>query len=548
MKKLLNNPDDVVTEALEGTALTQPWLALLAGRTIAVRRDRLVTDDNRAELPVALISGGGAGHEPAHAGYVAPGMLTAAVSGAVFASPSVDAICDGIRAVTGDAGALLIVKSYTGDRLNFGLAAELARADGLAVEMVVVADDVALTDDDGNAGRRGLAGTILVHKIAGALAERGAGLAEVAAAARRVAETVGTMGVGLGPATVPGGAAGFELGGDEIELGLGIHGEPGVSREKLPAADELAATMIDRIVADRGLSAGDRVVLLAGNAGATPTMELMIMVRAAARALRERGIEVARVWQGPVLTSIDMPGASLSVLPVDDEQLGALDAPTAAPAWPGGGGSEPAGADEVYVPVPQAGEAGAELGEPDAGVRAAVDRATEALLAAEAELTRLDAEVGDGDLGQALARGARAWQAEPVDGSAAAILRTLSAIARREIGGTSGPLYAAGLLRAGEALAEGAGWPDAFSAGVDGVIELGGAQVGDRTMVDALVPAAEASRRGLDAAIEAARTGAAGTAEQTARRGRSSYLGERVHGHPDPGAVAVVIWLEALRG
>lgn len=440
VKKLINDPTDVVTEALEGAVLTQPGLALLEGRTVAVRRDRVITDENRAQVPVAVLSGGGAGHEPAHAGYVAKGMLTAAVSGGVFASPSVDAVLDGIRAVTGEAGALLVVKSYTGDRLNFGLAAELARAEGLDVEVVVVADDVALTDDDANAGRRGLAGTILVHKVAGALAARGGTLAEVADAARRVAESVGTLGVGLGPASVPGGQPGFRLGEDEMELGLGIHGEPGVSRERLPAADDLAELVVERLVTDRGLQRGERLVLLAGNAGATPTMEMMIVVRGAVAALQRRGLEVVRVWQGPVLSSIDMPGCSLTVLGVDDELLALLDAPTGAPAWPGAHTDQPGSApDTTRVPVPPGAAEDGAVGRPDSGTRAAVDRALSALLDAEPELTRLDAEVGDGDLGQALARGVRAWQASPVDGSASTILRGLSAYVRRAVGGTSGP-------------------------------------------------------------------------------------------------------------
>ena len=184
MKKLINDPQHVVAESLAGLVLSQPGTALLTDRLIVVRHDRVVTEANRGTVPVALISGGGAGHEPAHAGYVAAGMLTAAVSGEVFASPSVDAVLDGIHAVTGDAGALLIVKSYTGDRLNFGLAAELARAEGLPVEVVVVADDVAILDSDANAGRRGLAGTVLVHKVAGAAAESGRRLPEVAELAR----------------------------------------------------------------------------------------------------------------------------------------------------------------------------------------------------------------------------------------------------------------------------------------------------------------------------------------------------------------------------
>jgi triose/dihydroxyacetone kinase / FAD-AMP lyase (cyclizing) len=230
-KKLINQPAAAVRESLEGAVLTQPGTALLGDRLIVVRVDRVVSAANRADLPVALASGGGAGHEPAHAGHVASGMLTAAVSGEVFASPSVDSIVDGIRAVTGDAGCLLIVKSYTGDRLNFGLAAEIARNVGLAVETVVVTDDVAIAESDAYAGRRGLAGTVLVHKAAGAAAETGRALAEVAAVARSVAESVGTIGVGLSGVTVPGSTGpGFELADHEIEVGLGTHGEPGVAR------------------------------------------------------------------------------------------------------------------------------------------------------------------------------------------------------------------------------------------------------------------------------------------------------------------------------
>ena len=550
MKKLINDPQQVVSESLEGLVLTQPGTALLTDRLIVVRRDRVVTEANRASVPVALISGGGAGHEPAHAGYVASGMLTAAVSGEVFASPSVDAVLDGIHAVTGDAGALLIVKSYTGDRLNFGLAAELARAEGLPVEVVVVAEDVAILASDANAGRRGLAGTVLVHKVAGAAAEAGRRLPEVAELARRVAAGLGTMGVGLTPVTVPGaGEPSFTLEDDEIELGLGIHGEPGIRRETLRSADLLVQEMVERIVVDRGLVSGDRVVALVGSAGATPPMELNIVCRALAAELSARGIELLRLWQGLVMTSLDMAGCSITLLGVADDEQGAdilvlLDSPTGSPAWPGRGPGAP---PEVrLVPAPERNAVRLPDGDHDDRTRAAIDAICRALLDQEAELTRLDQVVGDGDLGTALARGARAWLQDPIDGSAAQLLRRLSEDARREIGGTSGPLYAAGLLWASERLADGGDWPDAFVAGVDAIKELGGAVVGDRTMIDALEPAAAAAGDGLAAAIQAARAGAASTTERVARRGRSSYLGDRVRGHPDPGAMAVVVWLSAI--
>lgn len=551
MKKLINDPRHVVREALEGLVLTQAGTALLGDRLIVVRADRVVTDENRANVPVALVSGGGAGHEPAHAGYVARGMLTAAVSGEVFSSPSVDAVLDGIRAVTGDAGCLLIVKSYTGDRLNFGLAAELARTEGLAVEMVVVADDVAITDSDANAGRRGLAGTVLVHKAAGAAAEAGRSLAEVAEIARTVAAGLGTMGVGLSAVTLPAvGEPAFALGDDEIELGLGIHGEPGVSREKSLPVDGLVANMVERIVADRGLGPADRVVALVGSAGATPPMELNIVTRAVAAELIREEIELTRIWSGLVMTSLDMAGMSVTLLRLPGgetgtELLALLDAPTTSAAWPGRAAAGVPRLEVLSLPAPP--DVGPEADPHDARVRAAIDAACRALLEAEDELNRLDGVVGDGDCGSALARGAWAWLVHPVEGSAARQLRALSDSARREVGGTSGPLYAAGLLRASEALAAGTDWPTAFRAGVDAVAELGGASVGDRTMMDALVPAAHDASKGLVAATAAARHGAESTVEQTARRGRSSYLGDRVHGHPDPGAVAVTVWLEAMR-
>src|SRR5262245_42186979 len=242
MKKLINRPEDVVEEMIEGLAAAYPGLQRLPGQTVLVRADL----PDAAERPVAVISGGGSGHDPAPAGYVGRGMLSAAVAGDVFTSPSPDAVLAAIRATAGPAGVLLIIKNYTGDRLNFGLAAELARAEGMAVETVVVADDVALRGTVEPSRRRGIAGTVLVHKVAGAAAAAGLPLAEVAREARAVATSIGTMGVALGPCTVPAaGHPGFVLGDDEIELGLGIHGERGVQRTSLRRADELVDTLLE---------------------------------------------------------------------------------------------------------------------------------------------------------------------------------------------------------------------------------------------------------------------------------------------------------------
>ena len=334
MKKLINDPRNVVREMLEGIVDIEPGLALLEGETVVLR----------AELPeynqrkVAVISGGGSGHEPAHAGYVGAGMLTAAVAGDVFTSPSVDAVLAAIRAVAGPAGVLLVVKNYTGDRLNFGLAAELAQQEGIPAEIVVVADDVALRDVVPPERRRGIAGTVLVHKVAGAAAEAGMPLAEVARLAQAAAGALGTMGVALGAGTVPAaGTPGFTLGESEIELGLGIHGEKGVERTTLQPADHLVDTLLTTIVSDSHLAEGARVAVLVNGLGGTPPMELSIVMRRALGFLRGRGIMVERAWTGNFLTALEMPGCSISVLQLDDERLALIDAPAEAPAWKGPG-------------------------------------------------------------------------------------------------------------------------------------------------------------------------------------------------------------------
>src|SRR3954452_9484625 len=335
MKKLINNPRAVVREMLEGLVDLASGQALLEGENVVVRAN---LPPYQARHEVAVISGGGSGHEPAHAGYVGAGMLHAAVAGDVFTSPSADAVLAAIRAVAGPLGVLLIIKNYTGDRLNFGLAAELARAEGIAVETVVVADDVALRDTVEPGRRRGIAGTVLVHKVAGATAAAGLPLPEVARKAHATATSMGTMGVALGPCTVPSaGRPGFVLGEDEVELGLGIHGERGVKRTTLRQADELVDLILETILTDRGLDRGDYVALLVNGLGCTPPMELAIVARRAIALLRERGLSVVRSWSGNLLTALEMPGVSLTVLPVDEARLRRLDAPTTAPAWPGDG-------------------------------------------------------------------------------------------------------------------------------------------------------------------------------------------------------------------
>jgi dihydroxyacetone kinase len=561
MKKLINDVAEVVPDMLEGLAALNPGLSLLQGSTIIVRAD---AEAAAARGEVALISGGGSGHEPAHGGYVGPGMLSAAVAGEVFTSPSTDAVLDAIRAVAGPAGVLLIVKNYTGDRFNFGLAAEIARAEGIAVEMAIVADDVALSAHGEHAGRRGLAGTVFVHKIAGAAATEGRPLGEVAQVARDTAAALGTMGVALTPCTVPAaGKPGFELADNEIEWGLGIHGEPGVQRGALEPAERIVGRLLAKIIDDLSLKPDDRVALLVNNLGGTPSSELGIVAGSALRYLRERRIHVERAWSGTFLSALDMAGISLTLLRVDDQRLAWLDATAQTTAWPALSGRV-AQASVKPAPAAPVAASGARLSR-ESSLRRVIEAVCACLLEAEPVLTEMDQRVGDGDLGISLSRAARSILHEidtyPTETSPGAVLRTMSATVRRVVGGTSGPLYAVMLLRAAAMLEQSGGaaakdWSAAFTAAVDGVMELGGAHPGDRTMVDALHPAAVALRtalatsgtdEALKAAVDAATSGAAQTASMTPKLGRSSYVGDRALGFSDPGAHAVGLWLIAIR-
>ncbi len=568
MKRLFNRADRVVDELLEGLVALQPSLRKLPDQTVVVR-----SDWDRSSGRVALISGGGSGHEPAHAGYVGRGMLTAAVAGDVFTSPPPDAVLAAIRAVAGPPGVLLIVKNYTGDRLNFGLAAELARAEGIAVEIVIVADDVAIPASDASqtAGPRGLAGTVLVHKVAGAAAESGASLADVAAEARAAASSVATMGVALTPCTVPAvGKPGFTLGDAEVELGLGIHGEPGVRRGPIESADALVGHLLESILAARP-AASKRIALLVNGLGGTTPMELAIVARSALAHLARAGLTVERAYAGTFLSALEMGGVSLSVLDLDDARLARLDAPTRAPAWPNAAPTTRVDSARTIAAQPASSQSQTNPIEPKTVVgkrlAAQVARAAHALIVDAPRLTDLDSAVGDGDLGISLTRGAEAVLAAlstwPVD-DPVATLRLIATTLQRAIAGSSGPFYAVGCLRAAAALDDQPSlvpnepnrWLGALGAAIVGIEELGGAKAGDRTMLDALVPARAALASALAAgqpgshalrtAARAAQAGAKATAQMSPRRGRSSYLGARVLGHPDPGAEAVATWLLAL--
>lgn len=323
VKKLINAPGDVVAESVAGFAAAHEDIVRAEfDPTFVVRRNAPVAGK------VGIVSGGGSGHEPLHTGYVGIGMLDAAVPGAVFTSPTPDPILAATRAVNGGAGVLHIVKNYTGDVLNFETAAELAALEGIQIASVVVADDVAVEDSLYTAGRRGVAGTVLVEKIAGAAAERGEDLAAVTAVARHASDNVRSMGVALTACTVPHvGRPSFELGDDEVEIGIGIHGEPGRHRVPVESADRITDHLLDAVTADLHVRAGERVLLFVNGMGGTPAAELYIVYGRARRRLEDAGVVAARSLVGNHITSLEMQGASVTVLRLDDRLLDLWDAP-----------------------------------------------------------------------------------------------------------------------------------------------------------------------------------------------------------------------------
>ncbi|MEU9182027.1 dihydroxyacetone kinase subunit DhaK [Streptomyces sp. NPDC048550] len=332
MKMLINSPQTVVADALRGLAAAHPELEVDADARVVVRRDA------RQGGRVGLVSGGGSGHEPLHAGFVGPGMLSAACPGEVFTSPVPDQMLRAAKAVDSGQGVLFVVKNYTGDVLNFDMAAELAEEDGIQVDRVLVNDDVAVTDSLYTAGRRGTGATLFVEKIAGAAAEEGASLAQVAAVARRVNEASGSFGVALSACTTPAkGSPTFELPDGELELGIGIHGEPGRERRPMMPAGDIAEFAVGAVLDDLASSApGDGPVLaLVNGMGATPLLELYGFHAEVARVLAARGVPVARVLVGNYVTSLDMAGCSVTLCRADEEMLRLWDAPvqTAALRW-----------------------------------------------------------------------------------------------------------------------------------------------------------------------------------------------------------------------
>lgn len=329
MKKLINDPETVVEEMLEGMVAAFPgYVRKLEGFNVIVRADAPVKGK------VGLVSGGGSGHEPSHAGFVGKGMLDAGVAGAVFTSPTPDQIFEAVKAVDGGAGVLLIIKNYTGDVMNFEMAGEMAEMEGIKVDKVVVDDDVAVENSTYTTGRRGIAGTVFVHKIAGAKAQAGGTLEEVKDIAEKVIANVRSMGMALTPCVVP--AAGkptFTLAEDEMEIGMGIHGEPGTMRTKIMKSDEIVEHLMSKILTDLPFKAKDEVAVMINGLGATPIMEQFIMNNKVGKILKQHDIKVHRTYIGEYMTSLEMAGASITLLKLDEELKALLDAPADTPAF-----------------------------------------------------------------------------------------------------------------------------------------------------------------------------------------------------------------------
>lgn len=577
MKKIINRPETVVTEMCKGLVLTNPDLEF-------VKKYKVIRKKNLDKNKVSLISGGGSGHEPAHAGFVGKGMLDAAVCGDVFASPSQIQVYQAIKETAGDKGTLLIIKNYSGDMMNFKNAAHLAEEDGIQVDYVKVDDDIAVKDSLYTVGRRGVAGTVLVHKIAGAAAEKGGSLKEVKAAAENAISNVRSIGFALSSCTVPAkGTPTFELKENEMEYGVGIHGEPGIQRENIPSADELAKRMTDALAEELNVTQGEEVTVLVNGFGSTPLQELYLFNYAVAKVLHEKNIRIYRSFAGNYMTSIDMLGASLTFLKMNAELKELLDQESEAPAFSVKG----------HVPEIVLEEEIRECKEEDlteesykacAEVRNEkitlenivymVETMSHCIIKNEIPFCELDSHAGDGDFGMSVAKGFRQLKKEWKEltkehtSSIGEFLQACSMVIMEHCGGASGPIWGSAFRAAGKK-ADGKTeltifeFADMMQEAVTGIQKTGeysfgrGAVVGDKTLIDALVPCAdtwtacadkkETFEHAFTKAAQAAVQGAKDTEAIAARMGRAGTVGDRSIGYPDAGAYALGVIFTDLK-
>lgn len=540
MKNFYNDKQTIVSDAIDG---------VIASSGGSLRRfdhsshARVVVRSDWDKGKVAIISGGGSGHEPAHAGLVGAGLLTAAVCGEVYASPSVDAVLSAILEVTGPSGCLLIIKNYTGDRLNFGLAAEKAKALGYKVEMVIVGDDIAIKDAK---QPRGIAGTVFVHKVAGYYSENGEDLQTVLDTAKLVNGNIRTMGVARDTCTVPGSEKQNRIAVEEVEVGLGIHGEAGVKVKEFNDCVELVADLSGRLLPH--IDTTKRHILMFNNLGGLNGLECAILFK---EIMSSDLIKVTDFTMGPsiIVSALDMPGFSISMVPIDDKYAEALKSEIALDAWPS---LKPVTKVDVITPSKITTTAQCSPSE-DNAVRAIIETIIQTCIGSEDYLNELDAKVGDGDTGSTFAGAARTVQSrldELPFADGGYLFEVLSDIKSKLMGGSSGVLFAIMFANASTEFKESNNWGAALVAGLDAMQKYGGAKRGDRTMIDALRPGLDAIVAGesITVAARAARAGADSTAKMlTANAGRSSYLEARsLEGQSDPGAEGVARIFEAI--
>ncbi|TGN62188.1 dihydroxyacetone kinase subunit DhaK [Paracoccus liaowanqingii] len=569
-KRLLNAPADIVTEALAGMIAAHPDLLALEGPTGRA----VVAVDGPRDGKVGIVIGGGSGHEPAFAGYVGRGLADAAAVGNVFASPGPQQIMDAARAVEGGAGVLFLYGNYTGDVMNFDMAVEACAAEGIPARSLAVTDDVASAPRDRAGDRRGIAGDFFVFKIAGAAADAGRDLEECLAAARAANAATRTMGVALTPCAMPQtGQAHFTIAPDRMEIGMGIHGEPGMRSAPLGRADDLADELIETILEDLGARRNDRVAVLVNGLGATGQLELYILNRRIAQVLADRGITVHRTWVGEYCTSLDMAGASVTLMRLDDDLAALLDRPCRTVALTVG---------ETPTPMarrrdrPARGPAPTEERKVQSRSTLATDgtvtpQVFRAMMRGAAQtisdqrdwLSQLDGVIGDGDHGITMEIGwtaiTRVLDEAPADATITDLCDRMSTAFLDAVGASTGPLYASAFAAAGAAVADrlnldGPAMAAWIRGMCDGIMSRGGAALGDKTMIDAWLPAADAASAhdadpgsALKAAANAAAGGRDRTAQMKSRRGRSAKLGARSLGHIDPGAASACLILGSMR-
>ncbi|PEM44966.1 dihydroxyacetone kinase subunit DhaK [Bacillus toyonensis] len=580
MKKIINKPETLVMEMCNGMVMAHPELELL-------KKYKVIKKKEMNENKVTLISGGGSGHEPAHAGLVGKGMLDAAVCGDVFASPSQIQVYQAIKETASKKGTLLIIKNYSGDIMNFKNGAHLAKEDGIEVDYVKVDDDIAVEDSLYTVGRRGVAGVILVHKIAGAAAEAGMDLGAVKAVAEKAAANVRTIGLALTSCTVPAsGSPTFTLAEDEMEYGVGIHGEPGIKREKTMSADELANRMTNDLIKDLGVKDGEEIALLVNGFGGTPLQELYLFNNAVTRELAARNIKINRVFVGNYMTSIDMAGMSLTVMKLDDELKTLLSKECNTPAFKVDGPVE----SVEYVNVLEEAEEKEvsfeiETAEEHAVIKDnvitlnnmiyLVDKMSDIIIKNEVPFCELDTHAGDGDFGMSVAKGfkqlKREWHSivEQENVTIGSFLDGCSMIIMEHCGGASGPIWGGAFRAASKAAGEKREltvkeFAEMLQAALRGIQSIGersfgrGAVVGDKTLVDALAPCVDSwldsasnevdVKTAFEKGAEAAVKGAEYTKEIVARMGRAGTVGERSLGYPDAGAHALGVIFTEIAG